>query len=1067
MTHRFVPALLAAGVLAAALAAAPGASAAPTASAGQVMATTGPPARAVAAVVAARERARGTITGTVAGPGGRPLARVCVTAAGPSASATVLTRPDGRYVFTGLRPGRYSLRYSDCAAPGRYLGSEVTATTAPGQVKAMPAVTMRPASPAALMPARARTPDRADRGGTGQIRGLVTGNGHPAAGVCVQAYPLRGGDVPTTTTSADGRYALRRVPTGRYAVVFAYAVECADPGNWLSQWYKDITTPFPAQHPTVLRVTKGAILRGIDASLRRGSAFGGTVRSRSGRPLVGVCVTIYGRVRGGEFGIGLASGRGGRYAAHGLFPGTYTVGFSVGCGNNGNYAPQWWRDAATQRAAAHIKLTRPRVVTGISASLGPGSAIAGTVRGGTSAGPRLAGVCVSATDSRTGAFADARTHRDGSYRVVGLSAGTYTMRYEAACGNRGNYLSASRLVTVGTAATKRGVNVVLRLGAGFSGLVTDYSTHPLGGICVRATGPHGAGSDTYTNQDGTYSIGSLPPGRYKVEFTGGCGNTGSYLPVYYDGKPTAATADPVVLRSGQITTGINAAMQAGGSITGTVTDAAGRRLSDVCVGIASDANIVLGDYADIEFSENGSYRASNLVPGRYTVTFGCGSGRFADQWFPARPSADSARTVSVTAGQVTTGISAVMHPAGEISGTITGDAGAPLSEVCVFAVRAGHPYPVFGQDTPVSRHGQYRIGQLAAGRYDVQFQPCTASSRYASQWYRAKSTLRSATPVTVRPGRDTPGIDARLTAGATISGQVMTHAGRGAPGYCVLVENYAADSIGFALAAQSGKYSIGGLASGRYYVYANRCTGGYGAEFQRPGTVSVRAPHVLAGIDLRLPVTGSLGGTVLDEPPGSGPAANECVAVVPARTDGSYGFATTGTTGSYQVNQLAAGTYRVYFGDPYCFLADQNRAPQWYDDQPSQGKANLVTVTAGSATTGINATLGVDGTIAGTVTDQASAPVSGECVTAFPVGAAPDPLYALRPPPEVAVTGTDGRYTLAGLLPGRYQVQFTTGCGAPGYVTQWWNNAATQAAATVIAVAADSTTSGIDAALRH
>ena len=883
----------------------------------------------------------------------------------------------------------------------------------------------------------------------------------------MQAHPLRGGLVPTATTSPAGRYTLRGVAAGRYQVQFADAEECADPGNWLSQWYQGITSLFQPGNAAVLRVAKGQVLRGIDASLRRGSAIGGVVRSGPARPLAGVCVVINGRVRGGYLGLALETGPTGRYAAHGLFPGTYTVGFSIGCGSHGNYAPQWWRGVASQHAATRIKVAGRQVITGVDARLGPGSAIAGTVRGSTGTGPRLAGICVDAADRRTGVFASARTRHDGSYRLIGLSAGAYTVRYQPGCGNRGNYLPASQHVTVGTATTKRGVNVVLRSGAGLSGLVTDSSAHPLGGICVQANGPRGEGSDAYTNPDGTYSIGSLPTGRYTVEFTGGCGSTGSYLPVYYDGKPTAGTADPVMLRSGRVTTGINAAMRAGGTIAGTVTDAAGRRLSGVCVGIASAANIVLGDYADIEFSVHGSYRASNLLPGTYTVTFGCGASRLADQWFPDQPSADTARTVSVTPARVTTGISAVMHPAGEISGTITGNAGVPLSQICVLAVRAGHPYPVVGPDTPVSRHGRYRIGQLATGRYDVQFQPCTLRNRYASQWYLAKATLRSATPVTVRPARDTSGINARLTTGATISGQILTRAGHGAPGYCVSVENYAADSIGFALASKSGRYSIRGLASGRYYLYANRCVGGYGASDQRPGTVQVRAPHVLTGIDLRLPAAGRLSGTVLAGPPGSGPAANECVTVVPASPNGSYGYATTGEAGQYQVTQLAAGVYHVYFGDPYCFFADLNLAPQWYDGQPSQASASPVTITAGSATAGINAKLGPDGTITGAVTNQASAPVSGECVTAFPVGAAPDPLYGLRQAPEVAVTGYGGRYTLTGVLPGRYQVEFATGCGASGYASQWWNDAATRAEATVISVAAGSTAGGIDATLRH
>jgi phage gp45-like len=1024
------------------------------------------PARALAAAALARHQAKGTFTGIVLGPSARPLGRICITAAGQSSTTTAVTRPDGRYELTGLRAGRYVLRYSECAGTSRYLGSTAAAIVAPGQVKALATVTMRPAAPAALIAAQHRRQAVAAGNGTGQIRGLVTGNGHPAAGVCVEAFPVRGGLVPTTTTSATGRYTLRGVAAGRYQVEFADGNDCADPGNWLSQWYKGITALFQPEHAIVLRVSKGGVLRGIDASLRRGSEIGGAVRSKSGRPLAGVCVTINARVRGGYLELGIATGANGRYAAHGLFPGTYTVGFSVGCGSHGNYAPQWWRGADSLHAATRIKITAPRMHTRIGAVLRRGSAIVGTVRGGTASGPRLAGICVDATGRRNGVSASTRTRRGGAYRLIGLAAGTYSVGYQAACGNRGNYLPASRRVTVGQASTTRGVNVVLRRGAGLSGLVTNLSSRPIGGICVQANGRRGTASYTVTNPDGTYSMTSVPPGRYTVEFLGGCGNSGSYLPVYYNGKSSAASADPVVLTAGHVTTGINASMPAGGTITGTVTNAAGHRLSGVCIGIGTSANLLIGDYDDIEFSRNGSYRASNLVPGQYTVTFGCGDGTLADQWFPDQPSADSARAVSVPAGQVTTGISAVMHQAGKITGMVRSDGGQPLSGICVQAVRAGHPYPAAIGAVPgatIARHGRYTIGQLAAGRYAVQFLPCAEPLRYASQWYRGKRSQRTATLVAVRAGRITPGVDARLGTGASISGRILTSSGHGAPRYCVTVSDDAADSFGFAETGHSGRYVIRHLASGSYLVYAGQCSAG--AYTQRQGTVKVRAPRMRTGIDVRIPASGSVAGTVLLARPGSGPAAYDCVAVVPARPGRSYGYATAGKRGHYRVSQLAAGTYHVYFGDADCFFAESDLAPQWYDNKPTKTLADPVTVKVGSTTSGIDAALAPDGTVTGTVTDRASAPVGGECVTAYPVGSAPDPLYGFRPEPEVAVTSADGRYTLSDVLPGRYQIQFASGCGASGYASQWWKDARTKAAATAITVAAGAVISGISATL--
>src|SRR5258707_10788745 len=97
----------------------------------------------------------GAITGTVAGSGSGPLAGACVIASGPSGQAMAMTRPDGRYSLNPLRPGTYTLHFSDCSDPGRYLdqwsGGGFVPTgasrvvVAAGQVKDAGRVTLRSA----------------------------------------------------------------------------------------------------------------------------------------------------------------------------------------------------------------------------------------------------------------------------------------------------------------------------------------------------------------------------------------------------------------------------------------------------------------------------------------------------------------------------------------------------------------------------------------------------------------------------------------------------------------------------------------------------------------------------------------------------------------------------------------------------------------------------------------------------------------------------------------------------------------------------------------------------------
>jgi protocatechuate 3,4-dioxygenase beta subunit len=1041
----------------------------------------------LAAIAAARHRL-GTLTGVVVGADGRPLTGACVTATGAAGNAMTMTRADGRYVLAGLRPGRYTIRYTGCGRAPRSSGHPTSSlgfqaqpaatATAPsitvvGGVKSLPTMTLAPAGPGSAGDRPPRSAITASASGTGQIRGVVTGNGHPVGGVCVEAEPVRSGFGRITTTSANGHYTLRKVLAGRYFVEFAESgfFGCRDPGNWLSQWYRGITSPFMTGKETVVRVAKGTVTRGINASLRRGGEISGTVRSKSGRPLKAICVTVSGRVAHGYTEAMPRTGKLGKYVVHGLFKGSYVVGFRV-CRSGGNFAPQWWRHASTERAATHIHVSGSRKVTGIDGALAPGSAIAGVVHGRSLSGPRLRGICVDASNFHTGVSAEGRTNRNGEYKLVGLSAGTYFVQYQTGCGNRGNYLELGRKVTVGKGQIKRGVDVALQLGAGLSGTVTNTHGKPVGGICIDMSSDRGSGfGDIETNPDGTYRATGLNPGTYTVQFSG-CDNRGSYVPQYYKGKSSEVTADPVKLIAGHITTGIDATMQPGATISGVLVNAAGHRLSGVCVGIDRRSDkffSVDGEFTDIEFTTNGSYRAKNLSPGAYSVNFGCGVGSLASQWFKSRRTGDSADLVSASRGQVTSGVGAVMHPAGSITGTVTNRAGKPLNRICELAVPVGQPYPaVIGNFGPVTRQGTYHIGHLVAGRYDVQFFDCSLGDggRYGSQWYRAKRTQGSATRVLVRQGRATPHIDAKLGVGGSIAGRVVNHTGQPVRS-CVEAFDPATDSLGFVLTDRAGNYKITGLSTGTYQILAAKCFGGNEAYTTRPASVRVRAPQALSGINVRLPAGGSITGTVLAGSP-SAARSDVCVVIVPVKANGSFGLAATKPDGTYRVSGLATGQYQVNFADPNCFFSpNDDLAPQWFNDQQTQATANDVTVTAGATTVGISATLVTNGSISGSVTDQAHAPVGGECVTAVPVGAVPDPLLLVRQRPEIAVSAAKGHYSLVGVLPGRYKIEFSPGCGGASFKTQWWKNADSAAAATVITVGAGALVTGIDAELKH
>jgi hypothetical protein len=505
-----------------------------------------------------------------------------------------------------------------------------------------------------------------------------------------------------------------------------------------------------------------------------------------------------------------------------------------------------------------------------------------------------------------------------------------------------------------------------------------------------------------------------------------------------------------------------------------VTNAAGKKLSNVCVSVVPAYNVFVSFGGAVAYTAaDGAYSVPNLTPGLYDVAFNCGSSHgLARQWFKSKAVLGSADAVSARPDVVTSGISATLRRSGTITGRVTSKAGSPLEAICVTAIRQGIPFGEFADtlaepSAATDHSGMYRLTGLQAGAWDVQFASCSGAP-YGSQWYRGKVGFSSATPVNVAGGATKPGINAVLAPGGSISGRTTGSAGQALQGVCVEAQDAATGSAGLGISKVTGQYTITNLSTGSYQITFLPCFGRkpVPASFTRAALVRVVAPKAVTGINGRLGRSGAISGTVLGGP-GATPQAGVCVVAVPVNPNGSYSEGISSTGGKYRIDGLGAGEYQLYFGDPFCFDPDTvaDNAPQWYNDQPTRATATDVKVAAGAVTSGVGATLGKDGEISGTVTNQSSAAVAGECVTAYPVSPVPDPLYNESIQPATGVTASDGSYAIIGLLPGRYQVQFTIGCGDSGYQSQWWDGVSSAGTATTITVGTGGTFTDVNATL--
>ncbi len=447
----------------------------------------------------------------------------------------------------------------------------------------------------------------------------------------------------------------------------------------------------------------------------------------------------------------------------------------------------------------------------------------------------------------------------------------------------------------------------------------------------------------------------------------------------------------------------------------------------------------------------------------YQVAFGgCGGPNVADQWFMGQRDPSKAAEINLVTAQHVAQINAVMQPAGVITGTIRGPASQQGAFVCISVFNV--PTGLESFETPLLLLGvgdSYAVGGLATGSYVVEFQPC-GGENLALQWFDDANSPSGARRVHVTAGHFTSAVDANLVTGGSITGRVFSKStGKPMANVCVFAAGTSQPFFGFGSADRSGHYRVVGLNTGVYRLFF----GGCGSVHLLPvtsGRVRATVGRTVPGPDASMTtfVPGAISGRVKAGSPGAGPLPGVCVTVLPA-AGGSYGeteaFGQAGIGGYYQVGDLVPGKYKVSF-DPSCVTEAGGQVPQWYDAKSSQSTATIVAVTAGQTTRRINATLRQDGTITGTVTGAGRQALTGICVLAVPV--------AGRTPPFLAVsTGPSGSYGLGPLNPGRYLVEFFSGCGAAGYATQWWKDANSARTATVITVSSSATRKGIDAAM--
>jgi len=446
-----------------------------------------------------------------------------------------------------------------------------------------------------------------------------------------------------------------------------------------------------------------------------------------------------------------------------------------------------------------------------------------------------------------------------------------------------------------------------------SGTVTNNEDKPLAGVgvVVFKTGsserPNSPVTSAVTSSTGKYTV-ELASGSYKVEFSEGS-TEHNYATQYYNAKPSWAEADPVTVTAKTNTTAVNAAMQPGGQISGTVTNNEGKPLYGVRVTVFEADNSNTEPPSTTLTSSTGHYTISNLASGSYKVEFSANTeiGNYATQYYNAKlPS--GADLVAVTAGSTTPEINAEMHPGGQILGKITNNEGKPLAGVFVSVFEAGgsSTAPV-GVIQQTDSNGDYTVSDLSSGSYKVKFSENPYLGNYAPQYYHAKSSWAEAEPVSVTAGSTTPEINAEMQPGGQISGTVTNNEGKALAGVDVNVFEASGSNtapVGYIQTGSTGSYTVSDLASGSYKIE-------FSASFFSVGNYATQYYNDKSSLAEADPVTVTAGSTTTGISAEIQPRAAAALAQsapFPAATDGIR----TETLGKHELAQASASSTEGY-----------------------------------------------------------------------------------------------------------------------------------------------------------
>ncbi len=896
---------------------------------------------------------------------------------------------------------------------------------------------------------------------TGAITGVVKAQdtGLPMQGVSVALSPFDSWNTTYHYTDENGYFSFTDLAVGNYKLHFI------ERGQYAFEWYDN---KLYSESADPIAVTSGVTV-GLSIELVRGGIITGSVTAEdTGLPLSDI--SAYAAYEGGH-SYWVSSNANGHYKIGGLAAGWYQVCFHD---YDGNYASECYDNTSGMYVGDPVTVTAG-VTLSVNAALSPAAVITGTVTASDNDEP-LSNIEVNiySADNQWRSLGSDTTDTSGTYRINGLAAGDYKIKFSD---NTGSYLmeyyedqldfNSATLINV-TSGTTTTVNAELTLGGQITGRVVDADTDTgIADVYVYVSGLNNSESaDAYTDANGYYTTTAMRSGVYEVRFE----PPSPYLREQYDNFSIWTDFTPVIVDAPATSANINAALEKGNVISGTVT-ALGQPVAGVQVRVYAEGDSYYDGYLTQYTATDGTYTIGPLTQERYYIEFVPPSDSpYAPQWYAGSATYADATPVVMPH---TTSVNAELTVGSCITGIVTSAEGISLENIYVYIYEPGASKQIV--DAQTDADGQYVSPALMPGPYQVKFSP-PWDSQYASQWYSNTAEQGAADIITLTKDVTLTNINAQLPeltsveATGAITGRV-TAADTGqlvGTGACLYEEDPEQMLCGGWAQINNGAFTISGWEAGQYHLYFRAPTP-YAPVFykdaytpEQASPITITANMTTTDINQVLQIGGNITGTVLagsSSVPGTKveiSTLDEGQSIARLGGGGSWSLFQTrityvGGSGAYQMPGLPGGTYSVNFMPPAPYIGQTYSTKQV---QLQDTATAAIGVELGQVKPDINVTLAEGGVLTGTIT----AADTGENLAGTKIT-----VYNLDE--EVVSSATadmDGRYITSGLANGEYKVYFDN---SAGYLAEWNSNAATFSTAPTITISGVGTKANINAVL--